>query len=184
MTKSEAIFLYIGTYPDEATARADYDVLKDLHMAEYVGPEDDGAANVGTVDVGSYDAAVITKDASGKVHVNQDEMATRHGGLGGVLPGRVIGILFPPSIIGTAIVGGAVGGVCGHLWRGLSRTDVKDLGELIDDGEAALLVVGGSGLEAKLANVPLNADKHLGKVLDVSSKDLDAAVKEAASEVS
>ena len=78
---------------------------------------------------GSYDVAVITKDASGRVHVNQDEMATRHGGLGGIAAGAVIG-------------------------------------------------------RAKLANVPLNADRHLGKVIDVSSKDLDAAVKEAASEVS
>jgi hypothetical protein len=26
----------------------------------------------------------------------------------------------------------------GHLWRGISRSDVKELGELIDAGEAAL----------------------------------------------
>lgn len=29
--------------------------------------------------VGSYDAAVVTKDAGGKVHENKDETATRHG---------------------------------------------------------------------------------------------------------
>ena len=37
--------------------------------------------------VGTYDAGVVTKDASGKVHVNKDEMATRHGGWGGAAPG-------------------------------------------------------------------------------------------------
>ena len=68
-------------------------------------------------------------------------MATRHGGWGGAAAGAVFGILVSPSIIGTAIVGAAIGGVGGHLWRGISRSDVKELGELIDDGEAAFLVV-------------------------------------------
>jgi hypothetical protein len=103
MANVDGMFLYIGTYPSEAAARADYDVVKDLHAADVVG---------------TYDAAVVTKDSSGKVHVNKDEMATRHGGWGGAAAGAVIGILFPPSIIGTAIVGTAIGGVGGHLWRG------------------------------------------------------------------
>ena len=117
MANPDGVFLYLGTYPDEASARADYEVVKDLHAV--------GA-------VGTYDAAVVTKDEDGKVHVNKDEMATRHGGWGGAAAGAVIGILFPPSIIGMAIVGGAVGGVSGHLWRGLSRSDVKELGDVID----------------------------------------------------
>ena len=129
MAQDDGMFLYIGTYPSEAAARADYDVVKDLHAADVVG---------------TYDAAVVTKDASGKVHVNKDEMATRHGGWGGAAAGAVVGILFPPAILGTALVGGAIGGVSGHLWRGISRSDVKELGELIDAGEAALLVVGAS----------------------------------------
>ena len=33
MAKPEAVFIYIGTYPDEAAARNDYDVVKDLHAA-------------------------------------------------------------------------------------------------------------------------------------------------------
>jgi hypothetical protein len=31
MAKPDAVFIYIGTYPSEVTARADYDVVKDLH---------------------------------------------------------------------------------------------------------------------------------------------------------
>ena len=131
MAQDDEMFLYIGTYPSEAGARADYDIVKDLHTVDVVG---------------TYDAAVITKDSSGKVHVNKDEMATRHGGWGGAAAGAVVGILFPPAIIGTALVGGAIGAVSGHLWRGISRSDVKELGELLDDGEAALLVVGANTL--------------------------------------
>jgi uncharacterized membrane protein len=169
MAKADGMFLFIGTYADEAAARDDYAIVKDLHAEDVVG---------------TYDAAVITKDASGKVHVNKDEMATRHGGWGGAAAGAVIGILFPPAIIGSAVVGGAIGGIGGHLWRGLSRSDVKELGELIDSGEAALMVVGASTLEAALDKAKLKAEKHVAKQLGVSTHDVDAAVQEATSEIS
>lgn len=168
MAKSEAVFIYIGTYPSEAAARADYDIVKDLHAV--------GA-------VGTYDASVVTKDDSGKVHVNKDEMATRHGAWGGAGVGAFIGLLFPPAIIGTAAVGAAVGGVSGHLWRGMSRADVKEFGELIDAGQAALVIVGESTLAQAVEKAGLKAEQEIAKELDVSSKDIDKAVREAASEL-
>jgi uncharacterized membrane protein len=162
MKNPDGVFLYIGTYPDELSARADYDLVKDLHAA--------GA-------VGTYDAAVVTKDENGKVHVNKDEMATRHGGWGGVAAGAVIGILFPPSIIGMAVVGGAVGSVSGHLWRGMSRADVKELGDMIDAGQAALLIVGQSTIEDALNKAELKAQKHITKEIDANAKDVDKEVR-------
>ena len=169
MAKPDAVFIYIGTYPDEAAARADYDVVKDLHAA--------GA-------VGTYDASVVTKHDAGKVHVNKDEMATRHGAWGGAAAGAVVGILFPPAIIGTAVVGAAVGGVGGHLWRGMSRSDVKEFGELIDSGQAALVIVGECTIEQAIGEAALKAGKHVAREPDVSAKDVDKAVQEAATEVS
>ena len=168
MAKSEAVFIYIGTYPSEAGARADYDIVKDLHAVDAVG---------------TYDASVVTKDDSGKVHVNKDEMATRHGAWGGAGVGAFIGLLFPPAIIGTAAVGAAVGGVSGHLWRGMSRADVKEFGELIDAGQAALVIVGESTLAQAVEKAGLKAEQEIAKELDVSSKDIDKAVREAASEL-
>ena len=168
MAKPDTVFIFIGTYPSESAARADYHVVKDLHSA--------GA-------VGTYDAAVVTKDRAGKVHVNKDEMATRHGAWGGAAVGAVIGILFPPAIIGSAIVGAAVGGVSGHLWRGMSRADVKEFGDIIDAGQAALVIVGESTIESAIKKAQLKADKQVAKELGVSAKDVDKAVKEAAAEV-
>ena len=165
MAKPDAVFIYIGTYPNEAAARDDYAVVKDLHTA--------GA-------VGTYDAAVVTKDNTGKVHVNKDEMATRHGAWGGAAVGAVVGILFPPSIIVGAAVGAAVGGVGGHLWRGMSRADVKEFGDIIDAGQAALIVVGESTIQAAIEKAQLKAEKQVAKELDVSSKDVDKAVQDAA----
>jgi uncharacterized membrane protein len=169
MAKPESVFIYVGSYPDEAAARDDYQIVKDLHAA--------GA-------VGTYDASVVTKDDDGKVHVNKDEMATRHGAWGGAAVGAVVGILFPPAVIGGALVGGAIGGVSGHLWRGMSRADVKEFGEVIDDGTAALVIVGESKVEQAVEKAGLKAEKHVAKELDVKPSDIDAAVRETAAEMS
>ena len=168
MAKADAVFIFVGTYPNEDSARFDYGVLKSLH--------DRGA-------IGTYDAAVLTKDAAGKVRVNKDEMATRHGAWGGAAAGAVVGILFPPSIIATTLVGAAVGGVGGHLWRGMSRGDVKELGDVIDSGQSALVVVGEAKLQDALDKAELKAEKRVAKELDVSTRDLDKAVQQAAKEV-
>src|SRR5277367_408885 len=121
MAKSEGVFIFVGTYGSESAALAAHKVIKDVHFERSVG---------------TYDTAVVTKDEDGKVHVHKDEMATRHGAWAGVAAGAVVGILFPPSIIVGAAVGGAIGGASGHLWRGMSRADVKEFGEIIDAGQA------------------------------------------------
>ena len=169
MSKSDGVFIYIGTYASEVDARADYEVVKDLHSM--------GA-------VGTYDAAVITKDDKGKVHVNKDETTTRHGAWGGAGVGALVGILFPPSIIASAAVGAAIGGVSGHLWKGMSRADVKEFGEVIDAGEAALVVVGETTIESYVEKADLKAQKRVVKELQVDKKDVDKAVQEAAEEIS
>jgi uncharacterized membrane protein len=169
MASSNPVFIFIGTYPSEAAAQADYDVVKDLHIV--------GA-------VGTYDAAVITKDDDGKVHVNKDETATRHGGWGGAAVGGLVGLLFPPSILAGAAVGAAVGAVGGHLWKGLSRSDVKELGELIDAGQAALLIVGESKAQQALDKAGLKAQKQVAKQLNLNADELDNAIKDATADVS
>jgi uncharacterized membrane protein len=168
MAKADGVFIYIGTYATEDDARDDYDAVKDLHAA--------GA-------VGNYDTAVVTKDSSGKVHVNKDETMTRKLAWGGAGVGALVGILFPPSIIGSAVVLGAVGGASGHLWKGMSRSDVKELGEVIDDGEAALVVIGELTIESFVTKAVKKAKKQLAKELDMSTKELDKELQAAAKEL-
>ncbi|MGO8728458.1 MAG: DUF1269 domain-containing protein [Streptosporangiaceae bacterium] len=145
-------------------AQEDYQVVKDAHAMGVVG---------------SYDAAVITKDLNGKVHENKDETATRHGAWWGIAAGAALGVIFPPSIIGTAAVGGVIGGVSGHLARGMSRSEAKELGEFIDPGEAGLVVVGEVKVEQAIKNSVTRAEKQVAKELDVSPQDVDRALQEA-----
>ena len=134
--------------------------------------------------VGTYDAAVISKDPDGKVHVNKHEKATQHGAWGGIAVGALVGVLFPPSILGAAAVGGVVGGLGGHFRKGLSRGDAKELGEMLDAGTAALIVIGDSLVGEQLDKALTHAEKSVEKEVDADGKefkrDLEDAEKELA----
>jgi uncharacterized membrane protein len=168
MSSSGSTFVLVATYPDEEMARDDYQVVKDAHAAGLVG---------------SYDAAVITKDASGKIHENKDETATRHGAWWGVAAGAAVGVLFPPAVLGAAAVGGVIGGVSGHLARGMSRSEAKELGDFIDPGEAGLIVVGESKIQDAIRQAVTRAEKQTAKELDVDPKNIDRTMQEAVSEM-
>ena len=168
MSKSDGTFILVATYPDERAARDDYRVVKDAHASGLVG---------------SYDAAVITKDLSGKVHENKDETSTRHGAWWGVAAGAAVGVLFPPAILGAAAAGGVIGGVSGHLAKGMSRSQAKELGDFIDPGQAGLVVVGESKVEQALAKAVTKAEKQTAKELDVDPKDVDRIMRETVEEM-
>ena len=156
MAKEKSTFLLAGAYASVEDAQADYQVVKDLHSEKVIG---------------GYDAAVITKDDQGKVHVNKDETATRKGAWGGLGVGAVVGLVFPPALIGTAVVGAAAGAFGGHLKRSLSRSDMEDLGGLLEAGEAGLVVIGDWRLEERIDELLSRAERRQAKEL----KDLDKA---------
>ena len=168
MSGSDTTFILVATYPDEAAAQDDYQVVKNAHAAGLVG---------------SYDAAVVTKDANGKVHENKDDTATRHGAWWGVAAGAAVGIIFPPAVLASAAVGGVVGGVSGHLAKGMSRSEAKELGDFIDPGQAGLVIVGESKVEDAIKKAVTRAEKQTAKELDVPPKDLDKALQQAVKEM-
>ncbi len=55
---------------------------------------------------------------------------------------------------------------------------------VIIDGQAALVIVRESKLQQAMDEAELKAEKRVAKELDVSAKDVDKAVQEAAGEVS
>jgi len=164
MSKSDGTFIMVATYPDERAARDDYEVVKEARKRGLVG---------------SYDAAVITKDRNGKIHENKDETSTRHGAWWGIAAGAAVGVLFPPSIIGAAAAGGVIGGLSGHLAKGMSRSEAKELGDFIDPGQAGLVVVGDSKVEQAIAKAVTKAEKQTAKELDVDPKDVDRIMQDA-----
>jgi uncharacterized membrane protein len=155
------VFLYAAVYDEIADAEADYEAVFDLHAA--------GA-------IGTFDSAVIRKEADGKVRVTKTEKPTQHGAWTGAGVGALVGLIFPPAIIGSAIVGAGAGG----LTRGISRGDLKDLGDELDEGSAAVIVLGESKIEEQLDRATKRANKLIEKQIDADADDLKREIEAAA----
>lgn len=160
----QPLFVFVGAYPSREAAHADYDALREAHAAGLVG---------------TYDAAVVFKDAAGKVHVHKREKPTQHGAWTGAAVGAVVGILFPPSIIAAGVVGAGAGGLMGHLWHGMSRSDVHELGEALDAGEAGLIVIGRSRVLEQAEKLLSGAERLLEKELTADTEQFERELREA-----
>jgi uncharacterized membrane protein len=152
------VFVYAAVYADRADADADYETLLDLHAADLVG---------------SYDVALMYKGDDGKVHLTKHEKPTQHGAWTGAAVGALVGIVFPPAILGSAIVGAAAGGGIGHVMGGVSRSDTKELGEYLDEGQAALIVIGKSRVQEQLDKALTRAEKSEEREIDADAKELE-----------
>ncbi len=163
----DTFMVYVGVYGDVEDAKADYELIHDLHT------------KAGLID--AYDAAVLQRRDDGKVKiVKKHETPTRVGGVLGGGVGLATGLaiaIFPFAAIGGGLLaattaGGAIlGAVTGHAAAGMSRDDLKELGEQLDNGQAGLVVVGVSDMGAKIEREMRRAEK-------VQSKELKADVEE------
>ena len=80
--------------------------------------------------------------------------------------------MFPPAILGAALVGAAAGGGIGHVMGGMSRSDAKELGDYLDTGQAALVVIGKSRLQEQLDKALTHAEKTQEKEIDADGEEL------------
>jgi uncharacterized membrane protein len=115
------------------------------------------------------DAAVVVKNAKGKIQLKQAVNLTSAGAVSGGFWGMLIGILFFAPLFGAA-VGAASGALAGALSDiGVDDNFMRELGETMTPGSSALFV-----LVRKVTPDKVLADvsKYGGKVLRTSlSKD-------------
>jgi uncharacterized membrane protein len=159
------MFLYAGEYDSVDDAKADLKELKELHREKLVG---------------TYDAAVLTKTDEGKVEVvDKTEKPTQHGGWAGLAVGAAIGVIFPPSILVSGLVGAGAGALIGHLRGGMSNSDLKEIGEMLDESEAALIVVGEATVERAVEEATRRAKKEMKKKVRADAKEMERAIDTA-----
>jgi len=141
----DTLVLIASQYAMEEDALADYEAVRSAYE------------DMGIID--TYDAAVVTKGSDGKVRiVKKVEEPTRHAALGGLAAGLAVGALvalFPAVAIGAGLAvggaaGAAIGATAGHVAAGLSRSDLKDLGELLDTGTSGLVVIAATDVEDRV----------------------------------
>ena len=120
---------------------------------------------------------------TGKVKiVKKHETPTRVGGVlgGGVglATGLVVALFAFAAVgggllVGTAAGGAVLGAVAGHAAAGMSRHDLKELGEHLDTGTAGLVVVAVSDMGAKVEQAMKRAAKLEQKELKADTAEIE-----------
>jgi uncharacterized membrane protein len=120
--------LVVAAFQEEDAANAALKELKALKKEKLIGIQN---------------AAVIRKDAKGKIHIK--ETADMGGGKGSVIggvAGAAIGLIAGPALVVPAAVGALVGGLAAKLRdSGFSDQRLKTLGEGLQPGTSAIVAV-------------------------------------------
>ena len=125
---SKAVQLLAAVYPDREHAKVTFDMLHDMHRATTIT---------------LVDSAMITKNDEGKIKIEETtELTTRKGAKRGAIITGVLGVIYPPSLLGSALVGGAIGAVAGRLRdTGIKNPQLKEIADRLEPGKAAVIAL-------------------------------------------
>lgn len=156
-------------------------------VAAFASEEAATAAYKGLIDAEAsgnldIDGVLVAKaDAEGKIHVvKMTDHKTRNGFLAGAVAGVVVGIIFPPAIIASALTVGVGGAAIGKIGNVATKSAVaKDLASVLTPGSSGIIAL------VTLAQVE-QVKEQLPEATAVKSAPVSdeaaAAVKEAAKE--
>jgi uncharacterized membrane protein len=133
------IQVFIATFGDEVQAGQ---VLKDFQTMD----------SEGSIDL--IDAAVIVHTQEGKVEFEETaDPSGKKWGKRGAIAGGIVGLIFPPSIIVSAAVGGGAGAIWGKVRdKGFKDEDLKAVGDGMDPGTSAIIAVAEDRVIERLEN--------------------------------
>jgi len=160
-------------YESEEDALGDYDAVADVYRHSGL--------------LGSFDAAVITRQSDSKVKiVRRAEDPVDQGAAEGLLFGLAFGAtlaLFPAigivaGLVGGAAAGAGAGALAGHVSAGISRSDLKELGETLDEGASGLVVVASAEMQGRVQEAVKKATRvttaELQANVEVLKKEMEA----------
>jgi len=124
----DTVEIFVAAYATEQGAHA---ALKDFQAAK----------RAGAIDL--IDAAVIVHTAEDKVKFEETaDPSGKKWAKRGAIAGGVVGLIFPPSIIASAVVGGGAGGIWGKIRdKGFKDEDLKEIGESLPPGSSAIIAI-------------------------------------------
>lgn len=139
-----------AVYQDEERGKTILDMLEQMHKAH----------NIDLVD-----AVMLKKDADGKLSVVETrELTAKSGAKRGAIAGAVLAVIFPPSLIASAIVGGAAGAAWGKLRdSGIKSKSMEELANSLEPGKAAVVTLVKPGSEEAVEKALQGYDGQLVK---------------------
>ena len=136
----------------------------------------------GSIDL--IDAAVIVHRADGKVHIEETaDPSAKKWATGGAIAGGLVGLIFPPSILASAAVGAAGGGIWGKVRdKGFKDEDLRSAGESIPPGTSAIIAIAEDHVVENLQRGIEGYEKIQRHALSAdASAEIVAAAEEASS---
>ena len=125
---------------------------------------------------------VVKRDADGKLDIQKaTDHSTRSGLRWGVVGGIALGVIFPPSILGSAAALGAAGAATGKVRQLHYRSELADeLEDSIAPGHSGIIALVSDPGAVKIQEALAKADSIVDKAIDdVAAEDIKAAAKEA-----
>jgi uncharacterized membrane protein len=164
MSEKDTLIVLGASYDSVADAEADYEAVKALYEAAGVGHD--------------FDAAVVQRGDDGKVKVaDKHEASTRHGAWTGLAIGALTAILPGIGLGVGAAVGAGIGAVAGHFSGGLSNDDLKELGAVLDKGEAGLVVIYATNMADQVAANIKAVNRFVSDEIDADADELAKQLK-------
>jgi uncharacterized membrane protein len=176
MADPDLVMVMAASYDSVSDAEVDYEAIKALYY-------DRGASH-------DFDAAVIERDDEGKVRVvKKHEQPTRHGAAKGMKWGLAIGVasaILPGIGLVGGLVAGAVGGagigaVKGHMEGGMDNDDLKQIGQVLEQGKAGLIAVYATNVADQVAASIKADNRFISKAIDAKADELAKQIKESES---
>jgi hypothetical protein len=92
-------------------------------------------------------------------------------------------VVVPAVLLGAGMLvgsaaGAGVGAIAGHAAGGMSRSDLKDIGELLDEGDSALILIAATDMQEKVDLAVTRAKKTLKKQLQADTDSLKKEIDE------
>jgi uncharacterized membrane protein len=165
-----AYTLFVADFDDTDVALEAYELLKEV---------EDGA----TVEIEGV--LVVKRDEDGTLTVQKvTDHSTRRGLGWGVVGGVVLGVLFPPSILGSAVVLGAGGAAIGKARESHHKKELaEELQDAIAPGHSGIIALVSDPGEIRIRKALEKADRVVEKAVDKTvADDLKAAAKASESE--
>jgi uncharacterized membrane protein len=128
---------------------------------------------------------VVNRSAEGELEIQKaTDHSTKTGLKWGVVGGIALGVIFPPSILGSAAVVGAGGAAIGKLRQRHHRSELAaSLEGAIAPGHSGILALVSDPGEVKIREALAKADRIVENAIDkVEADDIKAAAKEAQKE--
>jgi uncharacterized membrane protein len=162
-----AYTLFVADFADTDTAWKAYEELKGLEDGRHV----------------AIDGVVVVKrEGDGGLEVQKaTDHSTKRGLTWGLVGGAVLGVIFPPSILGSAAVLGAGGAAVGKAREVHHRKEIADeLESSIAPGHSGIVALVSDPGAVQIRKALATADAIVESTVDnVVAKDLKAAAKEA-----